>query len=59
MLGEIYLSRSEAARARESFERALLIVPEYKKAQRQLAEALTLLQQGSRPPDGVTQSLPN
>jgi len=59
MLGEIYLARNDAVRARESFEQALLIVPEYKKAQRQLAEALTLLQHGSRPPDGVSQSLAN
>lgn len=44
MLGEIYLSREDAAKARESFERALLIVPNYKKVQRQLAEALTLLE---------------
>ena len=47
LLGEIYLARKEAAKARESFERALLIVPDYKKVQNQLAEALTLLRQGS------------
>ena len=57
LLGEIYLSRDDAALARESFEHALLIVPEYKKAQRQLAEALARLQGSSRQPDSISQSL--
>jgi Tfp pilus assembly protein PilF len=38
-LGESYLQRGQAVPAREAFERALVLAPDYKEAQRMLEAA--------------------